>query len=608
MRKLLLFAGLLVTAASGASAQCTSKFGAVQAPSGNNVLNVNFYDSSFYGLPFSGQLKSYKIYFGDGTNSTGTGVGGGAYIVSHNYSSAGTRTVSFVNRSIDSVTGNVICSDSFARNLTITYPTCGTQIFASGTGASRFFSTFTPAGSSGMSYSWTFGDGGTGTGASITHTYVSNGTYTVTLTATSTSGCSYSNTMSITIYVPPPPLNCGSLHANFNTSLATNVLTTTNTSSTVSVPPYIMQATWDYGDGGTATAISPVAHTYSAPGIYTVKLRMVWRDSLLTSYCFDSVTHTVNVLSVPTPPNVISGNIIYDSTLGINYFKVWLVKYDSVTNLLSAVDSQVTASSYRPYYAFGNYPAGSYRTKAAVYGGAFTGTGLIPTYHDSSVYWNTATVINHTGGSTTNQRIYMRTGTLTSGPGFIGGNVSYGANKGTGNGVAGVMVFLRNSVMKVVKYTFTDSNGNYSFPNLPLAPYSVWPEVINYATTPATPIVLDNTGMSASSVYFNMDVAKRSIAPPGVLAVSGKSAAMPGISASPIPAHAEVMVSWTGTNGGAGKLVITTATGQVVKTIMVDNAAASGAVVVDVRSLAAGFYFLHGSGALSASPVKLIIQ
>src|SRR5690606_12603173 len=124
---------------------------------------------------------------------------------------------------------------------------------------------------------------------------------------------------------------------------------------------------------------------------------------------------------------------------------------DSATSILAAVDSViVTTIAGSGSYKFTNPAAGQYRTKAALHSGATSGTGHVPTYHTSSLMWNTATIINHTGGATSGKHITMQTGTLTSGPGFIGGNVNQGANMGTANGLAGLLVFLVDGSVYVI--------------------------------------------------------------------------------------------------------------------------------------------------------------
>ncbi len=607
MKKLLLLFSLLLSAGI-AGAQCIASLSATQAPSGNNLLRFTFTNSSYYGLPFSGQLKSYDVYYGDGAVSYGVP---GTTVPAHIYAAPGTYTVGFRMRSYDSASGLTVCTDSVGILVTASYPACGSTISVTSSGATRTFTATNPAGTTGITYSWNYGDGFTGTGSPASHTYAASGTYTVTLTATAGSGpsaCTYTNTISVVVYIPPPALNCGTLSANFVFSVSGAIASFTNSSS-IATPTssYQSTATWNYGDGTVGAGFNTPPHTYAAPGVYSVKLVMIWRDSLFTTSCRDSITKVVTITSVPSPANIISGNIFYDSTGGMKYFKVYLIKYDSATTTLSAVDSLITGNTSSPYYSFGSKPAGSYRTKAAEWTGTTFGTGFIPTYHDSSLYWNLASVINHTGGSTLNRRIWMKKGTPTTGVGFIGGNVSLGANKGAAGGVYNLLVYLRDANMRVIQAAFTDASGNYSFSNLPMAPYSVWPELMNYATIPVTPIVLNATNPSKTAIDFNLDDAKRNIAPRGMLAVCNCIADR-SITVSPIPANGKITISWSSlTSASEAQFSIVSLTGNVVGKSPVVHGA-NGSVDMALGNLSSGVYFVHGSGSFAGNVTKLVVQ
>jgi PKD repeat protein len=603
MKKFLLLCCLLFAACYSHAQSCTASISATQSPSGNNLLNVAFTNSSNYGFPFSGQGKSYNIDYGDGVVLTNQG---GTSIASHVYPTPGTYTIGFRIRSYDSSTNTTVCTDTTSTTITIAYPPCGVTFTVSGTGASRTFTASNPAATSGITYSWNYGDGNTGTGSPVTHTYATTGTYNVILTG-STGTCSYNDTLSIFVYIPPPPLNCANLHASFSASVSGNIATFTNTSNVAS-GAYQTIGSWDYGDGSTGAGYNSLPHTYTATGVYTIKLVMQWKDSLNTTSCKDSVTKTISITTIPLPANIISGNIIYDTTQGTTFFKVFLFRYDSVAKWLSPVDSTLTGNTSSPYYAFGNKPAGNYRVKAIAQNGTSIGTGFVPAYHDSSVYWSNAKVILHAGSSTINKRIYVPRGLSTPGLGAISGNVSYGSNKGTaGSGVSNLLIFLRNANMRVVQMAVTDSNGNYSFPNIAYGPYSVWPELINYATIPVTPLQLNATYPSRNDIDFTLDDSRYSIWPKGYLSVAGPNATSGFISVTPVPATDHVTITWSGASDNTARFIITSMTGQiVVQTGTLQGHA--GTVQVGLTGVARGVYFVHGSGALAAHVVRLVVE
>ena len=116
-------------------------------------------------------------------------------------------------------------------------------------------------------YSWDFGDGATGSGSNPVHTYNNVLSPVVTLTITTSNGCTASKQISNIVDA------AASLKADFNVSdkflcTAPGALTITNTTT----GPGNLTYKWEFGDGGTASGASPGAHTYTARGIYKVKL------------------------------------------------------------------------------------------------------------------------------------------------------------------------------------------------------------------------------------------------------------------------------------------------------------------------------------------------
>lgn len=123
------------------------------------------------------------------------------------------------------------------------------------------FTNFTP---NAASYLWNFGDGTTSTDKNPLHIYKSNGRYTVSLTAFG-DGCD--STMIMKDYV-----HVDTLKVDFEMAAASQTM----------VPPFLFSFTnkttipglkfmWDFGDGYTENAVSPV-HIYNTPGNFNVRL------------------------------------------------------------------------------------------------------------------------------------------------------------------------------------------------------------------------------------------------------------------------------------------------------------------------------------------------
>src|SRR5690606_27869530 len=121
--------------------------------------------------------------------------------------------------------------------------------------------------------------------------------------------------------------------------------------------------------------------------------------------------------------------------------------------------------------------------------------------------------VGHTGGSTIARHIWMKSGNPGTGPGFIGGNVSQGANKGTGGGIPGMLLFVRDALNNVVTMTYTDNNGDYSFTNLPAGNYTVYPEDMNYTNIPSATLTITCTQTNVTGIDFERTNLNRTIQP-----------------------------------------------------------------------------------------------
>ncbi|MCB0695944.1 MAG: T9SS type A sorting domain-containing protein [Chitinophagaceae bacterium] len=305
------------------------------------------------------------------------------------------------------------------------------------------------------------------------------------------------------------------------------------------------------------------------------------------------------------------GGIVYGDSTKTNQndtFKVWLIVFNSQTNILSAVDSQIVVGWGQAQYDFKAKPNGSYRTKAAHLNGPTSGTGYLPTYHSSTfmsspVLWSNASVITHTGTINMGNHIYLAYGTVTNGPGFIGGNVSQGANKGTSSGIPNMTVLLMDANSNPIKFTTTDANGDYSFDNLPFGTYKVYPENLGDATTPAS-ITIDATHTTMNGIIFERSSTNKTITlvTTSVANVSGKTL---DLSVYPNPAHNVVNINWGTYTQNVATVVISDVTGKKVYAAQVSMNANT---TVDVSSLNSGMYFMSINSANGSNTQKMLIQ
>ena len=115
-------------------------------------------------------------------------------------------------------------------------------------------------------YFWDFGDGNTSTDSNPANEYSADGTYLVVLTIVDTvAGCQDVLTVPVDITCGTPCAINGAIAHNIDPNCLVHFVSTAYGGT----DPYTYF--WNFGDGNTSTAASPL-HIYSGPGIYTATL------------------------------------------------------------------------------------------------------------------------------------------------------------------------------------------------------------------------------------------------------------------------------------------------------------------------------------------------
>ncbi len=341
--------------------------------------------------------------------------------------------------------------------------------------------------------------------------------------------------------------------------------------------------------GGAWSVSSAIATIDATTGI----LHGVSAGTVIVTYtpvgCYDPsfVTYTVTV----TPADEISGSVYFAPTSYTGHVRVWLIAYSAP--MLTAIDSvDVYSAGSSAAYQFLNEPAGTYRIKAAPLDGPLTGTGFIPTYYTSSLYWNTADVITHaTATVNSGVNINLMTGTVTTGPGFIGGDVTTGANKGTTDGapVNNLMMYLLDATGTLYQSTRTDATGHYSFSNIPTGTYYVFPDSLNYATVPYTGITLTSASPSFAVASFIQHTVSHIITPIPV-GISAVSTANTSVVVFPNPSSGRVNIAWQVPAAQVADVVVTDVTGRTVIANTLNITAGAGTADLNLGNLVNGLY------------------
>ncbi len=322
-------------------------------------------------------------------------------------------------------------------------------------------------------YVWDFGDGSSGSGSSPTHQYNANQSwYWACLTVYGPNGCqeSFCDTISLDGFIG------GGCNAGFSNSGNTPI---GYTFTSYAQDP---NASYDWSIDGVANQADGASLYVPGfvDGVHTVCL------TVNTSNCTDTQCMTIYV-SQDSCFGWISGQVFAGNlNQPIDVAQVYLISFDANTNQLTEVQSAMVDSG--GYYYFSGIPCGEYLVKAATTPNSAFFSSQLPTYYGNSTFWNYGqTIVVTEVAPAVQYDITLITGNNPGGPGFIGGDVTEGANKmaAEGDPIEGVTVMLFDMAGNAIAYTYTDAYGAFGFDNLAYGMYQVYTELINFTTVPA---------------------------------------------------------------------------------------------------------------------------
>jgi len=439
-----------------------------------NALHIHFQDIS---TP-AGQIVSRLWNFGDGT----TGTTGDPW---HTFAAAG---VYHVCLTIAASTG---CTSTKCVEMHIGQvpEPCEARFEHSHdtiNGAPYTWHFFDTSIGSPTSWEWHFGDPASGLNnvsheQNPTHVYFTEGTYNVCLSIHSDS-CQSSKCDSIQV---------GNAHCQSYFTYSKNFLTVYFESHTNSTEPTTYA--WDFGDlhsgyANFSTEKNP-HHVFSYDDYFNVTL-----TTTTAGGCTWSSTQTVFV----TYTCDVNGAVTMGNTF-VDHGRIDLIRVDS-GNVMTVVDSHEFGDSLGMYWFGGVYP-GHYYLLAQLLPTSSRYGDFVPTYFEEAINWSNAHIIGLGQPNNPYNFHLIETGSHSPGNGSIGGTVTQGTKINTGGTPAqNVEVLLLDPSNLPLAVTSTDTNGHYSFGNMAMGSYIVYPEVAGMATTPAH-VTLDNANSTATTTF-----------------------------------------------------------------------------------------------------------
>ncbi|MEZ4721081.1 MAG: carboxypeptidase regulatory-like domain-containing protein [Flavobacteriales bacterium] len=292
-------------------------------------------------------------------------------------------------------------------------------------------------------YSYQWNTGSTSYSTSVS----TSGAYIVTVTALTGNGCVEIDTIHITFHTPP------SLNLTINDESCMNCCNG-SASASVSGGSGAYDYYWNTG------AITPSINSL-CPGAISI-------------FVEDTVTGCLAVDSgyvMASSCYSISGTLTQGDDAVI-----YLIQENS--GFLSAIDSTNTDSN--GHYMFANIcNNGTYYVKGALLvTNSFYGN-FLPTYYASSALWVNATPVVVNNSNVSNVDFSLIPGANQGGAGFVGGNISQGANRGEGDPVVGAVVMAYDEDGNVTGFDRTDASGNYQIDGLSYGKYSIYVDILN---------------------------------------------------------------------------------------------------------------------------------
>lgn len=226
------------------------------------------------------------------------------------------------------------------------------------------------------------------------------------------------------------------------------------------------------------------------------------------NYSGSNITSNFSICTTPSPNGIVGQVYTTNTKRNVKAVVYRIEKCSGNPTTLTLIDSILTDTTGQ--YLFSNYPTLSngctLLMKAALLPTDADYSNYLPSYHvnmsTTALQWSGATAITPqvAAGSVD---FAMTAGTNSGGPGFIGGSVLQGANKGTGVGdpVPNRIFVLTDAANNAIAYTYSDAYGAFSFGNLPYGTYKLFGDAWG-KNNPYLSLTIDNSNTTINSVLF----------------------------------------------------------------------------------------------------------
>lgn len=312
-------------------------------------------------------------------------------------------------------------------------------------------------------------------------------------------------------------------------------------------------------------------------------------------YSGGNVTSNFSVCAAGTVYNL-HGTVTLSGTANNGLARIYLIRQsiDSLTGdtTLAAIDSFNTAGTGGTFSrVYSSLPSGVLRLKAALLPSHPEYGSYLPTYYTNALVWSSATFLTSANFSPANPtNITMTAGINPGGAGFISGSVVVGANKwaAVGDALPNRILLLTTSTGAPVKFTYSDTNGNFYISDLVYGTYKIFGDALG-KTNPALTFTVTQAKPGINDIIFEEnDHTFKGRLP--IITSSVSSSQLEGVALYPNPVTDRVFLTGLDKIGGKKWVALQSLTGA----RLMEQAFDEGQqVTLTTGALPAGIYVLH---------------